>query len=252
MKRSLCIALLVLTTGVTAFPQEEPLIPPKRGNTAKVGAVGGFTTQWLFMDAAPVNTFLTGAGAASLNTGGVFLYGGAGSAYIMIVKNLRVGGIGMSGSISSSSLDQVTGIRRDAKMTAGYGAVTLEYAIPVMQHVDVLVGLALGKGGIDLQLRKSNGTPDTWESEQAALKSDQLTTTGNVTRLLTSRFFVWSPSVSVEYAFLGWMGVRVGASYLGMSSPAWQADGNYDLLNVPSPVSGKGWTANLALLVGTF
>ena len=75
---------------------------------------------------------------------------------------------------------------------------------------------------------------------------------GNISRTLTGHFLIWVPSVSLEYAFLGWLGVRVGASYLGMSSPSWTVDSDFDLLEVPSNISGKGWMINLDLLVGTF
>jgi hypothetical protein len=58
--------------------------------------------------------------------------------------------------------------------------------------------------------------------------------------------------VNLEYAFLGWLGMRAGVSYVGMSGPSWKVDDNFDLLNVPSGVNGKGWMINLGVLVGTF
>jgi hypothetical protein len=48
------------------------------------------------------------------------------------------------------------------------------------------------------------------------------------------------------------MAVRTGVSYAVMASPTWKVDGNYDLLGVPSDVSGRGAQINLALLVGLF
>lgn len=252
MNRTLVASFVLLTLACGAATAQEELIPPKRSNAAKVGAVGGFTTQWLFLDVAPVNDFLKSASAPTLSTGGVFLYGGAGSAYIMLFKNFRVGGIGMGGSISSSALDQTSNVRRDVKLSAGYGAVTLEYVVPIVPRLDLVTGIALGAGGIDLELRKSNGQTSTWDGEASSLKANDLTAAGSITRTLNGHFFIWSPSVSLEYAFLGFMGVRAGVSYLGMSSPSWKVDDNYDLLNVPSSVSGKGVTVNLALLVGTF
>ncbi len=242
-------ALLLLTT--FAQSQEEP-IPPKRSQMAKVGAVGGFTTSLLFMDMGPINDFLNGAKMGRpFSNSPVFLDGGAGSAYIMIIKNLRIGGIGMGGSSTTSVLDPATGIRRDATVKAGYGAVSFEYVVPLLQRLDLVGGLQLGTGGIDIVLHKSNGAPISWTGEQSWLGSDN-TTPGTTTQTLAGKFFIWIPSVSLEYAFLGWAGVRVGASYLGMSSPSWKLDSNDDLLNVPSAISGKGWTVNVALLVGTF
>jgi len=251
MKNAWILAGALLFLSTIAFSQEEP-IPPKRSQMAKVGAVGGFTTTFLFMDMGPINDFLSGGKMGRpLSNSPVFMDGGAGAAYIMIVKNLRVGGIGMGGSATVSVLDPATGIRRDATVKAGYGAVSFEYVVPLVQHLDLVGGLQLGAGGIDIVVSKSDGNAISWTGEQTFLGSDNASP-GTVTRTLSGKFLIWVPSVSLEYSFLGWAGVRVGASYMGMSSPSWKLDSNWDILNVPSSVSGKGWTVNVALLVGTF
>jgi hypothetical protein len=63
---------------------------------------------------------------------------------------------------------------------------------------------------------------------------------------------VWVPAVNIEYGILGWLGVRLGASYVGMSAPSWTVDDQYDLLGVPSKVSGKGFMVNMGIFIGTF
>ena len=249
MKRGLVIVVLASLMMSSAMGQDE-IIPPKRAAAAKVGAVAGFTTSWLFLDAGPINTFLSGAGAGPLKTSGVFMMGGSGAAYIMVVKNLRVGGAGTSGSISSSLLGS-DGVRRDAKLKAGYGAVSIEYVLQIVPHLDLVGGLSIGSGGIDLELRKDNGAQASWTGEQSSLKDTPISTTGNSLRTLQGSFFIYSPSVNIEWAILGWAGVRVGVSYMGMTSPSWKVDGNYALSNVPSDVSGKGWMLNGALIIGT-
>ena len=252
MKYPWILIMVVLVFTATALSQEEP-IPPKRSQMAKVGAVGGFTSTFLFMDMGPINDFLSGARMGRpLSSGAVFMDGGVGAVYIMVVKNLRVGGAGMSGSTTASVLDPGTGIRRDATVKAGYGAISFEYIVPLMQHLDLIGGVQLGTGGIDIIVRKSDGSAVTWLGEQHTLGNDSNTGIGAVTRTYTGKFYIWVPSVSLEYSFLGWAGLRAGASYIGMSSPSWQLDANYDVLNVPSSVSGKGLSINLALLVGTF
>ncbi len=252
MKRCAVTVMLLFIAVSLAAAQDETIPPPRRAHPQKVGAVGGFTTGWLFLDVNPINSFLTGAKFNPLNTSGLLEMGGAGAAYIMVLRNFRVGGTGMSGSLSSSALDAATGVRRDAQLKAGFGAVTLEYVIPLYERLDLVTGLALGAGGIDLILRKSNGTTSTWDVEGHSFDSSAIAAVGNISRTLTGHFFIWVPSVSLEYAFLGWLGVRAGASYVGMSAPSWTVDSNYDLLNVPSNISGKGWMINLDLLVGTF
>ncbi|MEO8167988.1 MAG: hypothetical protein ABI623_07065, partial [bacterium] len=74
----------------------------------------------------------------------------------------------------------------------------------------------------------------------------------NSTRKLTGSFFVVVPEVSLEYGILGWVGVRLGVSYVGMIAPSWQVDEKYELLGVPSNISGRGVMINAGIFVGTF
>ena len=251
------ILLLLILAGVSTLPaQDDPVapIPPKRSRAAKVGAFGGFTPGYLFVDVAPINDFLVPAHGAALKNDGVFLFGGGGSAYIMFVPNLRVGGMGLGGQISSTSLDGA-GIRRDAELGVAFAGVTIEYVLPVIDRLDVAVGGMLGGGGIDLTLRESAGGSLTWSGEWGNFGSGNYQNGGqvtNISRKLDGSFFVWVPSVSIEYAVLGWVGARLGASYVGMSAPSWTVDDKYDLLGVPGEVNGKGWMINAGLFVGTF
>ncbi len=254
----LTVAALCASLG---FAQDEP-IPPKRSHMVKVGLFGGLTPGMIFPNVKPINDFLQAGGAAPLKTNGVFMLGGAGAAYIMIVPNLRVGGVGMSGSISSTSLDAATNILRDVQLKIGYGGLTVEYVVPIFEHLDFAFGTMLGGGGMDLTLRKSNGGSNTWTGEQGYLGAagNVFTASGaelgsppnNVTRILTGSFYIIVPSVAFEYALTGWFALRLGASYVGMVAPTWKVDSNYDLLGVPSNVNGNGFMVNLGLLVGTF
>lgn len=248
MKRTLAAIVILATIVSISFAQEEP-IPPKRSKAAKIGGLGGFTPSWLFVDVKEINTFLQAGKAAPLKDNGVFLTGGAGAAYIMVVPNLRVGGLGLSGSISSSSLD-ASGLRRDAKLHVGFGGVTFEYIVPIVERFDVAFGSMFGGGGIDITLRQSSGGQNTWGGEQGYLGGGGAVP--NNTRELNGSFFVIVPSINFEYSILSWVGLRVGASYAAMVAPSWKVDGEYDLMGVPSGVSGKGFMINAGLFVGTF
>lgn len=209
--RTAALILTVVALCVTlGLAQDEP-IPPKRSHMAKVGLFGAFTPGMIFPNVKPINDFLVAGGAAPLKNNGVFMLGGAGAAYIMIVPNLRVGGVGMSGSISSTSLDPLTSIRRDVQLKIGYGGLTVEYVIPIFEHLDFAAGTMLGTGGMDLTIRKSNGGSNTWTGEQVYLGGGASTQSGadlgsppdNVTRVLTGSFYIIIPSVGFEYAVTG-------------------------------------------------
>ena len=246
----LCIAAII---GVTAtLAQEEPIPPPRRVKAPKVGLFGGYTPAWLNVDVTEVNTFLQGTGAGSLSDGGIFMNGGAGAIYILVVPNLRVGGMGMGGGISSSQLDPATNIRRDVEMSVGLGGVTVEYVVNIVPRLDVAFGTMIGWGGVDLTLRADSGGSNTWTGESTWFRDWPRGPWTNSTRTLSGSYFALVPAVNVEYAVLGWLALRVGASYTAMLFPSWQVDGKYDLLNVPDGVNGNGFMINGGILVGTF
>ena len=146
MKNLASLLLMLALIASLGLAQEEP-IPPRRTRAMKFGALGGFTPGWLKLDVGPVNDFLQAGKGAALSSDGMILLGGAGAAYIMVVPNLRIGGWGMSGSLKSTSLEEATGIRRDAELNAGFGGVTVEYVFPIVERLDVAVGAMLGGGG---------------------------------------------------------------------------------------------------------
>ena len=252
--RTAVLLLTAVSLCASSGRAQDEVIPPKRSQMAKVGLFGAFTPGMIFPNVKPINDFLVAGGAAPLKDSGVFMLGGAGAVYIMVVPNLRVGGLGMSGSISSTSLDAATNIRRDVKLKIGYGGPTVEYVVPIMARFDFAFGTMIGWGGMDLTLRKSDGGSNTWTAEGGYL--GDLPGLGippsNVTRVLTGSFLVLVPAVSFEYALTGWLAVRLGASYVAMVAPSWEVDSNYDLLGVPSNVNGNGFMVNAAILIGTF
>ena len=157
----------------------------------------------------------------------------------------------MSGGLKSTSIDG-NAIRRDAELGVGIGAVTIEYVVPVVERLDVAFGAMLGWGWLELTLRQSNGGPNTWVGEQDLFGAWTAGSPGNMTRTLSGSYFLWAPTLNVEYAFLSWLGARVGVSYVGMSFPSWDVDGKHELLGVPSEVTGKGLMIQAGLFVGTF
>jgi len=251
MKRVLFTLSLVALLAAIGIAQEEP-IPPKRSKAAKIGGLIGYTPGWLFMDTKPINEFIVPAKGAALKESGVYLNGIGGSAYIIFVPNLRVGGFRMWGKSVSTSLDGF-GLRRDVEMDVSFGGVSVEYVFPIVERLDVAVGATLGGGSLSLTLRQDNGGSVTWNGEWGNFGNPgNAGPLNNMTRKLSGSYFVYVPSVNVEYALLGWVGVRLGVSYVGMASPSWQVDDKYDLLGVPSKISGKGFMINAGLFVGTF
>lgn len=230
--------------------EEEPL-PPRRHTQTKIGGAIGFTQNLLFFDLDPINQVLRNSNAAEFEKGPMVLLGGQGYGYILVIPNLRLGGIGGSGSIKSRSLDLSTQTRRDVELSVGFGGVTIDYVIPVVPRVDVACGVLLGSGGTTIKMTRDRGTAKVWGNIWNEF-GDVIGTTNEYTHTLSGSFFVYQPSVNVEYAVLRWLGLRAGVSYLGMAGNSWKLDEKYDLVGVPDKISGRGFMINGGIFLGTF
>ena len=254
MKRYLLMSIsLLLFANIYLFAQEtdeDSLLPPKHTRVGKIGGGLGFTPTILFMNVDPINSILTKSNAADLNSGPMMLYGGQGYGYVLLVENLRVGGIGLGGSKSSAAWDPNTNTRRDINYHVGYGGVTIEYAWSLTPRLDITPGIMLGAGGVEIKMTKNIIDTKNWNDLWNEYGSND--PTPEYSRTLTGSFFVYQPSVNVEYALLRWVGLRVGVSYLGMTGGSWKMDGNYDIVNVPSDINGHGFMINTGVFVGTF
>lgn len=245
--------LLALSFIVNVLPliaqqeEEEPLPPPRRQTAAKVGGGGGFTPLFLFWDVDAFNNILP-TSVQKFDKSPMILTGGQGFAYIMLVENLRIGGMGAGGSSKTSAISG--GFRRDVEVAVNFGGVTIEYAIAIFERLDVVPGILLGGGTMGITMTRDNASFKEWGALWSEFDGTVAAT--NYTRRLDGSFYVYQPSVQIEFALLRWVALRVGASYVGMVSPSWELDGKFDVANVPSSVSGKGWVIHTGIFAGTF
>jgi hypothetical protein len=254
MKRYLLLLLFTFALSAILVAQEkddedEPLPPPRKSSASKFGGAIGFTQNILFLNLDPINQVLQANNAAPFNGNALFMTGGQGYGYIMFLPNLRVGGIGASGTRVSKSFLSPTTVRT-VELSAGYGGVTIDYVFPVVPRVDITTGILLGAGGLSLTLTKDDGKTKLWDSVLT-----QYGGAGGVTEYtakMSGAFFVYQPSVNVEVAVLRWLGLRVGASYMGLIGNDWKFNDRYDLIGVPDNVNSKGWMINGGIFLGTF
>jgi hypothetical protein len=252
-KIALWLLLLEIVGSMVLFAQqdeEEPLPPPRRTSAPKIGGALGFTQNVLFLNLDPINEVLRKSNAAPFSGNAMLLTGAQGYGYVMVVNNLRVGGMGATGTRKSTSVDPGGNISRNVELSAGYGGVTVDYVIPVVPRLDLALGGLVGGGGMSFKMTLDRGNVrlwnDVWDTFGSATAADQYSTK------VSGSFFVYQPSVNLEYAVLRWLGVRAGASYLGMAGSNWKQDDQFDVSGVPDNISGKGWMINGGIFVGTF
>jgi len=229
--------------------EEEPLPPPRHGGAAKIGGAIGFTTSYLFLDMDAFNQVFGNASAAQFSSKGMVLYGGQGYGYVMIVPNLRIGYLNMGGTRKSLSVEGNT--RRYIDLSVGFSGASFDYVIPVVPRLDLSLGILVGGGGVDITMSRDEGFAKTWDKVWTDF-GDPGTAAVEYSRKLSGRFFIYQPSINIEFALLRWLGLRAGASYLGMAGGSWQIDDRYELVGVPDNISGKGWMINGGVFVGTF
>lgn len=258
MRKSVLLLVALVSWSMLAPAQEEPIPPPRRAKAPKVGLFAGYTPGWLFADTKPVDAFLTGGNAAPIDAGSIFMNGGAGAIYILVVQNVRVGFMGMGGTSTNSGVFTTdvdgtpTSITKDSELNVSLGGFTFEYVLPIMPKLDVAVGTMIGWGGTQITLRQNIGGPVSWQIEQDLLRDWPDTPGTNVTRNLSGSFFTLMPAVNLEYAILSYLGVRVGVAYVAMLAPSWDLDAKYDLTGVPSDVNGSGLMIQGGIFLGTF
>jgi hypothetical protein len=230
--------------------EEEPLPPPRPKSAAKIGGGGGFTPVFLFWNVDALNEFIP-SNAQKFDKNPIALFGGQGYAYIMLLENLRVGGLGVGGSVKTSALERNTNIRRDIEVAINFGGVTVEYVIPIMERLDIVPGILLGGGGMEITTTR-NTQRSTFGWDELWNEIEFNSAVPNLTRSIEGSFFVYQPSLQIEYALLQWLGLRVGVSYVGMISPTWKLDEQFDVAGVPNKINGNGFVIHTGIFLGTF
>lgn len=254
----ICVLMMIAVPVLAQEDEGEEPLPPPHHSQAKIGGAAGFTQSLLFLNLDPINSVLTKYNAAPFNNNPLFMLGGQGYGYIMLIKNLRVGGMGMSGSMTSKSIDTSTNVQRDVSLSVGYGGVTIDYVVPVFPRLDVTFGALLGGGNLTLRLTHNDGTAKAWSNLWNDLgqtgNSNGQVPVSEFTHTISGSFFIYQPSINVEYAVLQYLGIRLGVSYNGMAGNSWTLDGNdaFSVVGVPSDISGKGIMINGGIFIGTF
>jgi len=253
MNRILTLLALTSILSLASYAQDDDSTyeaPRYKHSKTKVGGAGGFTPAWGLFNFDGINKALTSAGIPALKNEPMYLAGGEGYGYIMFLKNVRMGGSGVAGAITSTSYDPVTNIRKDINYHVTYGGFLIDYVIPVADRLDCSIGFTIGGGSIDITTTSDDGKYKQWDQLWSQLGNNDSTT--NVTRHLNGSFFTLQPSVKIEYAILRWFQLRVGVSYPYMSGASWKLEDDKEILGVPENLKATGPVINAGIMFGFF
>jgi len=239
MKYFLILILTLLVT-LSGFAQTNKYFD------APFGGGGGFVGGWSMPNVDPINLKLQEIGIPELSTSGVFTTGGAGFIYIGVIKNLRVGGMGYGGTISSSST--INEINNEAIYSLGGGGLTVEYTLPFVKNIGVSVGAILGGGSMSLELYRNDGNFN-WENIWNDIDDGQST---NVSRKIENNYWTLTPTLNAEFPVYRFIALRLGVGYQLTFAGDWEAENGQSISGIPSDLSSNGFFIQAGIFAGFF
>lgn len=243
MKRIIILGLLLVSFGFTNAQEEEEV-----GWVARFGIAGGFNPVYAFPNLDALNARAKNLGLEELSNSGLVLWGGGGYAYIMIIDNLRLGGIGLSGTIKTSGNEGF--INRELNYSLGLGGITVEYTLPFIKYVAVSVGSIIGIGSQSIESYENFGNY-TWENSFPQPIYSSLATPGNYSKM-TNTFFTIAPTLNVDIPLSRFMAFRVGGGYILNFNDDWKVNNGRDVSGVPTSLTENNFYIQTGIYFGFF
>lgn len=213
------------------------------GLVSRFGIAGGFSPVIVFPNLTPINNELQQLGISEFSTSGMLNFGGSGYAYIMLVDNLRIGGIGFGGTISRSKI--INGLSNEINYNYGVGGLTIEYSLPFINKVAVSIGTIIGAGSSSIEVYK-NKSDFSWDGVWGE------TSTQNISRKMSNTFFTIAPTLNADFPVTRFMALRLGIGYVYSFNDRWKADNDQSLTNVPSDLNSKSFFIQTGIYFGFF
>ena len=219
------------------------------GWVARFGIAGGINPAYVFPNLDPLNTKIKSLGLSELSNSGMVLWGGGGYAYIMVVDNLRLGGIGLSGSIGTSA--NSSGLNREVDYNMGLGGVTVEYTLPFIRYVAVSVGTILGVGSQSIEIYENWGDY-SWDNSFPQPPYVSWSGNGSTYTKITNTFFTVTPTLNIDVPFSRFIALRVGGGYILNFNDKWKVNNGRDINSVPSDLTSNNFFIQTGIYFGFF
>ncbi len=238
--KKIFIILVVLT--INLFGQMENQI----GWIAKFGGAVGFSPTIMFPDYTEINTKLISLGLEKLS-GPIYAPGGSGYIYVMIVDNMRLGGIVFGGS--QSSLLQNESVQNEVVYSLNGGGLTIEYTMPFVKKIALSAGVILGGGSLKIQIHQNNNSFN-WDDIWTIIKNDSADK--NKSYRIKNSFYMVSPTLNVDVPVNRFIALRGGLGYQFSFGGSWSIANEKELKNVPSGLNGNAFFTQLGIYIGLF
>jgi len=211
---------------------------------APFGGGIGYVPAWYVPNIDPINSQLNEIGMSELSSSGFYSSGIAGFLYVGFVKNLRVGGMGYAGSLSTSDEN------REVVYSLGGGGLTVEYTLPFIKGIGVSVGTAIGSGNLELDIYRNSGD-FTWEGTWEEL-SNPNNSSESYNRKLENSFWMITPTINLDYPIYRFVSLRLGVGYQLTFADEWTADNDQPVSNIPSDLNSNSFFIQSGIFIGFF
>jgi hypothetical protein len=237
MHKKLLFSVLFLTS-IVSYGQSGQFFD------APFGGGIGYVPAWYVPNVDPINIQLNEIGMKELSTGGFYSSGIAGYLYIGFVKNLRVGGMGYGGSVSSSQT--IENVNQEVVYSLGGGGATIEYTLPFIKDIGVSVGAAIGTGSLELDIYRNSGD-FTWEGTW-----DPNVPSEGYNRKLKNSFWLITPTLNLDYPIYRFVSLRLGVGYQIAFADEWTADNDQAVSGIPSDLNSNSFFIQSGIFIGFF
>jgi len=225
------------------FAQQEEM-----GWDAKFAIGIGYNPGWIIPDYNIINDQLNSFGVEKFSSAGFFATGYSGYVSIALIKNIRIGGMHLSGSVTNSGSKD--GFNKEAVYSVSLSGLTLEYSFPFIKGVALSVGTIIGAGNTTLELYQNKDDYD-WNGIWSEL-TDPNEKTSNINRKLSNTFFTITPTINVDIPFYRFFAFRIGGGYMFALGKNWEADNGQVLNNVPSGLTSNALFIQAGIFIGYF
>ena len=233
---------VIISTSVS-FAQMKSQI----GWMSKFGLAGGLTSTWMFPNYDEINKQLPAFGITEELSGGLLTWGGSGYVYLMIVDDLRIGGMGFGGT--QSVFSNSNGFDKEVKYGIGGGAFTIEYTLPFIKRVGVSIGTMIGGGKLTIEQFQNSGSfywQETWDEFNDA------DGTKNISRKIENNYFTITPTINIDIPLTRFFAIRVGSGYQFTMNESWTIENNKIMNDVPTSLNANAFFIQTGIYLGFF
>ncbi|MDQ7815404.1 MAG: hypothetical protein RDU14_00090 [Melioribacteraceae bacterium] len=243
--KKLLITLFLFVAVHNAVAQEGEDV----GWVARFGLAGGFNPSFVFPNLDPLNAEVRKMGLSELSGSSLFLWGGGGYAYIMLIDNLRLGGIGIGGSTGSKGM--VNGYNREVNYNFGLGGVTIEYTLPFIKHMALSVGAIIGAGSQSIEIYQ-NKNDFTWGGIWGKVSSSGILMHDDVNYEISNTFFTLVPTLNLDVPINRFVAVRLGGGYIFNFNESWKVNNDRNISGVFKELTSNNFFIQTGVYFGFF